>query len=40
MNSKEIIYKIIYNSNPDKFLNILKINGLNINSSSEIWRIK
>ena len=40
MSSKEIIYKIIYNSNPDKFLNNLKVNGININSSSAIWKIK
>ena len=40
MNSEEIIYKIIYNSNPDKFINNLKVNGININSSSDIWKIK
>ena len=40
MNSKEIIYRIIYNSNPDKFINNLKTNGININSSSNIWKIK
>ena len=40
ISSKEIIYKIIYNSNPDKFLNTLKVNGININSSSDIWKIK
>jgi len=40
MNSKEIIYKIIYNNNPEKFLNNLKLNDININSSSDIWNIK
>ena len=40
MNSKEIIYKIIYNTNPNKFINNLKTNGININSSSNIWKIK
>ena len=40
MNSKEIIYKIIYNNNPEKFLNTLKVNDLNINSSSNIWNIE
>ena len=40
MNSKEIIYKIIYNNNPEKFLNTLKVNDININSSSDIWNIK
>ena len=40
MNSEEIIYKIIYNNNPEKFLNTLKVNDININSSSNIWYIK
>ena len=40
MNSKEIIYKIIYNNNPEKFLNTLKLNDIKINSSSDIWNIK
>ncbi len=40
MNSEEIIYKIIYNNNPEKFLNTLKVNNININSSSDIWYIE
>ena len=40
INNKEITYKIIYNSNPDKLLNNLKLNGIDINSSGEIWKIK
>ena len=40
MNSEEIIYKIIYNNNPEKFLNTLKVNDININSSSNIWNIE
>ncbi len=40
INSKEIIYRIIYNSNPDKFVNNLKTNNIEIDSSSEIWKIK
>ena len=40
MNSEEIIYKIIYNNNPEKLLNTLKLNDININSSSDIWNIK
>ena len=40
MNSEEIIYKIIYNNNPEKFLNILKVNEININSSSDIWNVE
>ena len=40
MNSKEITYKIVYNSNPDKFLNNLKVNGINVKSSSDVWYIE
>ena len=40
MNSEAIIYKIIYNNNPEKFLNTLKVNDININSSSDIWYIE
>ena len=38
--SNEIIYRIIYNSNPDKFLNSLKLNNIKIDSSGNIWKIK
>ncbi|MDC3162547.1 hypothetical protein OA670_02950 [Candidatus Pelagibacter sp.] len=40
INSKEITYKIVYNSNPDKFLNNLKENGINVKSSSDVWYIE
>jgi len=40
MNSKEITYKIVYNSNPDKFINNLKVNGINVQSSNDIWYIE
>ncbi len=40
MNSKEIIYKVIYNSNLDKLLNSLEASGININSSGDIWNIE
>ncbi len=40
MSSREIIYRIIYNSNPEKFLNNLVANNIEIDSSSEIWKIK
>ena len=40
INSKEIIYRIIYNSDPDKFLNNLNANNIEIDSSREIWEIK
>ncbi len=40
MNSNEIIYRIIYNNNPNKLVNKLKDNGINMDSSNEIWKIK
>ncbi len=40
ISSEDIIYKIIYNNNPEKFLNTLKVNDININSSSNIWNIE
>ena len=40
INNNEIIYRIVYNSDPDKFINNLKINGINVNSSSQVWKIK
>ena len=40
MNSEEIVYRIVYNSSSDKFINNLKLNGININSSNDIWKIK
>ena len=40
ISSEDIIYKIIYNNNPEKFLNTLKVNDININSSSDIWYIE
>ena len=40
ISSNEIVYRIIYNSTPNKFLNTLKANGININSSNDIWKLK
>ena len=40
ISSEDIIYKITYNNNPEKFLNTLKVNDININSSSNIWNIE
>ncbi len=34
------IYKIIYNSSPDKFLTEFKIDNFKINTSYKIWRIE
>ena len=39
-NSEKIIYKIIYNSTPDKFLSEIKSSGFEIDTSSEIWKLK
>ena len=36
----KIIYKLIYNSTPDKFLSEFKSSGFVIDTSSEIWQIK
>ena len=38
--NNEIIYKIIFNSSPDKFLNIMLNSNFNIDTSNEIWKIK
>ena len=38
--SELTIYKIIYNSTPDKFIKEIQNNGLNIDTSYKIWRIK
>ena len=40
ISSEDIIYKITYNNNPEKFLDTLKANDININSSSNIWNIE
>ena len=38
--SKEIVYKIIFNSTPDKFLKIMKMKNFNVNTSSDIWKLQ
>ena len=39
-NNKEIIYKIIFNSSPDKFLeNMLSLN-FNIDTSNDVWKLR
>ncbi len=40
MNSKEMVYKIIFNSTPDKFFKIMKIENFNLNTSNEIWKVQ
>ena len=40
INSKEIIYKIIFNSTPDKFLKIMKNKNFNLDTSGKIWKLQ
>ena len=37
-NNEEIIYKIIFNGNPDKLLNIMSLYDFKIDTSKEIWK--
>ena len=39
-NSKQIIYKIIFNSTPDKFLNIMQNTKFNIDTSKDVWKLQ
>tara|TARA_B100001250_G_C19717310_1_gene752110 strand:- start:128 stop:1204 length:1077 start_codon:yes stop_codon:yes gene_type:complete len=39
-NSKDIIYKIIFNSSPDKFLDKMFSVGFSIDTTNDIWKIK
>ena len=39
-NNKKTVYKIIFNSNPDKFIEIMKTYNFSIDTSNQIWRIK
>ena len=39
-NNKEIIYKIIFNGNPNKLLNILNLNNFKVDSSNKVWKIQ
>ena len=38
--SEKIIYKIIYNSTPDKFINEFANSNIKLNTSNSIWRIE
>ena len=40
LNNLEIIYKIIFNGTPDKFLKIMSSKKLNIDTSGEIWKLQ
>ena len=39
-NNKEIIYKIIFNGNPYKFLDIMHMHNFKIDSAKEIWKVQ
>ena len=40
LNSKFMVYKIIFNGTPDKFLKIMKIKNFNLDTSDEIWKLQ
>ena len=39
-NSKNIIYKIVFNSSPDKFLEKMFSVGFLIDTANDVWKIK
>ena len=39
-NNKEIIYKINFNGNPNKLLNIMSLYDFKVDTSKEIWKVK
>ncbi len=39
-NNNEIVYKIIFNGNPNKLLDIMALYDFNIDASKEIWKVK
>ncbi len=40
ISNEKIIYKIIYNSTPDKFIDEFRNSGVKLNTSNSIWRIE
>ena len=40
VNSDKLIYKIIYNSTPDKFINEFSNDNIKLNINESIWRIE
>ena len=40
INSDKLIYKIIYNSTPDKFINEFSNDNIKLNTNESIWRIE
>ena len=39
-NSKQIVYRIIFNSTPDKFLKIMKNANFKIDTSKDVWKLQ
>ena len=39
-NSKNTIYKIIFNSSPDKFLDKMLSFGFNIDTTNDVWKLR
>ena len=39
-NNKNMIYKIIFNGNPDQFLNLMKEKDIYIDTNQEIWKVR
>ncbi len=39
-NNKEIIYKLIFNGNPNKLLDIMSLHDFTIDASKEVWKVK
>lgn len=39
-NNKEIIYKIIFNGNPHKLLDIINLNNFKIDTSNKVWKMQ
>ena len=40
INNKEIIYKITFNGTPNKFLDIMSLYNIEIDTSKDIWKIQ
>ena len=40
INNDQLIYKIIYNSTPDKFINEFSNDNIKLNTSGSEWRIE
>ena len=40
INNDQLIYKIIYNSTPDKFINEFSSDSIKLNTSGSVWRIE